>query len=258
MASAKVLSRLRKLLALARSGNTHEAASARSKADALMARHALQESDADVAGEDEVVEQPIGAAGFASPWKFKLATVAARRHDCEALGLRVGKRRKVRIVGVRVKVAAAVEEFKCLEQEVRRLARAELSGVVAMFREISPRHVRRLSEKYLLHFREGLVDGLAVLLRRERGEAVRGGASATVGSASTGRGGGGQVSEPREEGLVKVESRGDGVRERLASKGVREVSGEGLDDLDELDEVAYRSGFRQAAGVQVSDEGREP
>jgi hypothetical protein len=78
------------------------------------------------------------------------------------------------------------------------------------------------------------------------------------GDASPGsHGAAGSAPDPRVEGLVKVETRDDGprVRDRLVASGAREVSGEGDDDdFDDLAEVAYRSGFRQAAGVQVSGE----
>jgi hypothetical protein len=259
VASAKVVSRLRKLLALSRSGNAHEASSARSKADEYMARHGLQESDAAVAGEDEVVEVPVGSRGFEEPWKFKLATVAARRYGCEALGRRLGRRRTVRLVGVRDEVARAVKFFKTLELEVVRVARLELEGVVEKIRGISPGHVRRLSERYLRYFREGLVDGVAAsLLRREKSR--RGGSPPPVDWSRVPAGGVVEVSEARVEGLVRV-APGSVVREKLKSSGVRVVEGDEYDDVcdggdfDELAEVAYCSGFRQASSVRVKDGG---
>jgi hypothetical protein len=244
VASVKLLIRLRKLLALARSGNVHEAASARTKADEYMARHGLTEADASVAGEDEVVEVSLGSKGFETPWKFKLATVAARSFRCEALGLRVGERRKVRLVGVRDEVARAAELFRLLEREVLRVARAELAGVVARIRMVVPKYVRLLSERYLRYFREGLVDGLAAsLLGRGRS---RGGVSV----AST--------PENRVEGLVRA-TPSSNVRERLVSSGVRvmecEESDYEPDVFDELAEAAYRSGFRQSSDVRTSVEG---
>jgi hypothetical protein len=244
VAEAKILIRLRKLLALARSGNVHEAASAQSRADEYMARHGLTEADAAVTGEDEVVEVSLGSKGFEALWKFKLATVAARSLSCEALGLRVGKRRKVRLVGVRDEVARAAELFRSLEVEVRRVAREELSGVVARIRMVVPEHVRSLSERYLRYFREGLVDGLAASLLG-KGRSREGGLVVPT-------------PEVRVEGLVRV-APSSVVRERLESSGVRVMEGEeadyGTDDFDELAEAAYRSGFRQASDVRTSVEG---
>jgi hypothetical protein len=209
-----------------------------------MARHGLTEADAAVAGEDEVVEVSLGSKGFEEGWKFKLATVAARSFRCEALGLRVGERRKVRLVGVRDEVARAAELFRSLEHEVRRVARAELAGVVAKIRRAAPGHVRLLSERYLRYFRKGLVDGVAVsLLGKQRSR------------ESVPAGGVVSVSEARVEGLVRVAPR-PAVRERLESSGVRVVVEEPVDeDFDELAEVAYLSGFRQASCVRTSVEG---
>jgi len=166
----------------------------------------------------------------------------------------VGKRRKVRLVGVRVRVTEAVALFKLLEWEARRLARAELSRVVVVFQARSPRYARRGTRRYLLHFMEGVVDGFAAsLLRERRGDG--GGASPPVDWSGVAAGEVVRVEIPRVEGLVKVETRagGAGLREKLVSSGAREVSGQGDDteEFDELDEVAYRSGFRQATGVRV-------
>lgn len=254
MASPKVFSRLRKLLALARSPEAHEARSARAKADALMARHGVRESDADVPGPGEVAEVPLGAAGFEEAWKFKLATAAARHHGCEALGLRVGRRRKVRLVGVGAGVGRAAELFRSLDRELRGIARAEMSGVVRRLRQFAPGRVRQLSERYLRYFREGAVDGVVASLLRER----RAGAPASAGEAAPGRAAVGEA-PVQSAGLVRVEPREDpGVRERVASYGAREVGGEGGDeDFDELAELAYSSGFRQAASIQVSGRVRE-
>jgi hypothetical protein len=252
VASSKVLSRLRKLLALARSANAHESASARAKAEALMASHSLTEADAAVPVPDEVVEHPVGSRGFEEAWKFKLATVAARRHGCEALGLRVGRRRKVRLVGLRDDVAAAAALLKFLDLEVRRLSRAELAGVVVMLRTLLPSGIRRASERYLRYFREGIVDGLAALLRLERRGS--GGGDQPTGDVSAGA-----DAEP-SKALARVEVGGDspGVGERVRKYGAREVSGEGADeDFDDLAEAAYRSGLRQAASVQVSGERKD-
>lgn len=255
MASAKVLTRLRKLLALACSGNLHEASSARSKADEYMARHGLTEADAAVEGEDEVVQEPIGAAGFESPWRFKLATVAARHHGCEALGLRVGRRRKVRLVGVRARVTEAVTFFKLLYQEVLGLVGTEHLRVLKVFERSSPRTAWRLAREYLQRFVEGVVDGIEASLVRQKRGVGRGDSP-----SSDGLGVGGAVGcpAPQVEGLVRVEARGGGpgVRERLVSSGVREVSGEGDDrgDFDVMDEVAYWEGFRQAVEVQITGE----
>lgn len=259
-ASSKVISRVRKLLALARSGNPHEAASAREKAETCMARHGLTEAEVEAGSDDEEVQVPIGAVGFEEPWKFKLATVAARRHGCEALGLRVGRRRKVRLVGPRVRVAAAVQDWHLLDGEVRRVSLEEVERVADLLSRASGGDLRAVTLKYFKHFRSGLVDGVK---RR-----VRGGAH----SPSTGQGTGGAVevgvgaghSPARVEGLVRAASGGEGgrLREKLVASGVREVSGQsqsldsgmfigGDPDFDELAESAYWEGVGRSSELRL-------
>ena len=160
----KVASRIRKLLALAGSPEPNESASARASALRLMSRHGVTEEEVAAAGA-EFVEIFLGWRGFDSAWKFDLASVAARARACEALGLRAGKRRRVRVVGRRRDAEAAVELFRYLLRELDRLARDEMADVVPVLRVRFPTHVRRFAACYLGEFREGAVAGFSRSLR---------------------------------------------------------------------------------------------
>ena len=232
----KIASRVRKLLALATSPNPNEAESARASARRLMRRHGLTEEE--VAGSGaEFVEVFLGWRGFDSAWKFDLAAVAARARACEALGLRNGKRRRVRVVGRRRDAEAAVELFRYLHRELDRMARAEMADVVEVIREKYPGRVRRFAACYLGEFREGAVAGFARSLR-----------SAAAGGAPP--------PPPAAEGSL-VRTGVGGVREHLAARGAREVSPGGEGPADPLGscvvgDTAYASGWRQARRVPIS------
>ena len=123
----KILERIRKLMALSKSANIHEAATAAAMSQRLMQEHKLTEADVsnEEGGTKEWHEIPLGAKGFMSVWRFKLVTSVSRAFFCEAVGLRVGKRRKVRMVGRKEDAALAVYMFGYLETEIERLVRQE-------------------------------------------------------------------------------------------------------------------------------------
>jgi len=232
----KVASRIRKLLALAGSPEPNESASARASALRLMSRHGVTEEEVAAAGA-EFVEIFLGWRGFDSAWKFDLASVAARARACEALGLRAGKRRRVRVVGRRRDAEAAVELFRYLLRELDRLARDEMADVVPVLRVRFPTHVRRFAACYLGEFREGAVAGFSRSLR-----------SASAAGAPP-------PAPPAGEGVL-VRSGGGGVREHLAARGAREVSRGGGAPADPLGscvvgDTAYVSGWRQARRVPL-------
>jgi hypothetical protein len=76
---AKVLGKIKKLLALSTSSNVNEAATAAAAAQRLMLEHKLTEADVSDAQTGQMFELSMGAVGFASRWKFVLVTAVARR-----------------------------------------------------------------------------------------------------------------------------------------------------------------------------------
>jgi hypothetical protein len=126
---SKIADRVRKLLALANSSNPNEAAVAAAQAQKLLQEHHLTEADvtADV-GDLGVISVGIGSEGFSAAWRFVLVCNVARAFFCEAIGLHVGKRRKVRIFGRKEDIEVAIEVFKYLAREIERLVDAEISS----------------------------------------------------------------------------------------------------------------------------------
>lgn len=162
---AKVLDKIKKLLALSTSNNVNEAATAAAAAQRLMLEHKLTEVDVSESQDGQMFELSMGAAGFASRWKFVLVTAVARAFFCEAIGLRMGARRKVRIVGQRGDVEISSQVFKYLHREIDRLARAEVSRVAVESQVYGePVDLRH----YLDSFRRGAV--VAVIEKLRQGE----------------------------------------------------------------------------------------
>jgi len=160
------LDRLAKLLALARSPNAHESESARRAAEALMLRHGLRAEEASGRLASGYYEYPMGARGWNSKWRFALVTAAARHCGAEAVGLLVGQRCKVRVVGVRSDVERAVELYERLLEVVLSLGRD--------FQILSWDQVEEAqlygSRECTDAFRRGAVLGIIVLLAQKSGE----------------------------------------------------------------------------------------
>jgi hypothetical protein len=160
---SQLLERLRKLLALAKSPNQHEAAAARKAADGIMLKHGFTEDDAREAEREGYFELPLGAKGWNATWRFTLVTAAARFCGAEAIALQIGPRRKVRLVGERASVEAAHALYLKLLKVV-----AELETLVG---EIYPEEIswfcetssaREISDS----FRRGVVYGILILMSK--------------------------------------------------------------------------------------------
>ena len=121
----RILSRLDKILARTRSGNPHEAATASKMADEIMAKHSITEADLKQHADSGYFEKSLGYVGFNTTWKFVLATAAAKYHGCEAIALKVGRKRKVRLVGERSSVEKAAVFFEDLLSVLAELERSE-------------------------------------------------------------------------------------------------------------------------------------
>jgi hypothetical protein len=128
----RVLSKLDKILARAKSANVHEAETARRMADELMVKHGLTDADLERHHESGYHEVSLGYAGFNTSWKFALVTAAARYSGCEAVALQSGRRRKVRLVGEKAAVEKAVVFFNDLLKTLTDLERREGERLVTV------------------------------------------------------------------------------------------------------------------------------
>jgi len=127
----KVLDRARKLLALAKSSNVHEAAAAAGAAQRLLEAHRL-----DLAaltrpeGRPRSVrlhDEPLDEGARLAAWKIDLAMVVSEANCARVVVLRDGRYAVLQIVGQDEDVGAARVLYSWLVSEIQRLARA--SGV---------------------------------------------------------------------------------------------------------------------------------
>ena len=232
---AKILDRIKKLLALSTSSNVNEAATAAAAAQKLMLEHRLTEVDISDTQDGQMFELPMGAAGFASRWKFALVTGVARAFFCEAVGLRVGARRKVRVVGLREDVEIASRVFKYLLREIDRLSRVELSQVAQEEQDLSlfgaAGDFRLRLRQYLDSYRRGAVAAVIEKLRCGEEEFVASDSRALV-----------LARRDREHvrGYVAVKFPGTKAPEK---------------EIPQIDDLAFVRGYEQAGRIAIPGAG---
>ena len=234
----KILDRVKKLLALSTSSNVNEAANAAAAAQKLMLEHRLTEADVSDTQEGQMFELSMGAAGFSMRWKFVLVTAVARSFFCEAVGLRVGQRRKVRIVGRKEDVEIAAHVFRHLHSEINRLAKIEIEAIdwdegVCSYGLGMAFGIEHDPKQYLESFRRGAVAAVIAKFRTGEEDFVASDSSALV-VASRGR-------EP--------------VREYVVSK-FTDTRKLGHDDVVQVDDLAFVRGYEQAQSISLPGKGR--
>jgi len=234
----KILDRVKKLLALSTSSNVNEAANAAAAAQRLMLEHKLTEADVSDTQEGQMFELSMGAVGFASRWKFVLVTAVARAFFCEAVGLRVGQRRKVRIVGRKEDVEIAARVFRYLHAEIDRLAKIEIEsidwdeGVLSIIWGMEA-GIEHDPEQYLESFRRGAVAAVVAKFRTEEEAFV--------------------VSDSRA--LVISRRDRDQVRSYVGAK-FTDTRKPGRDDAVQVDDLAFIRGYEQAQAIVLPGDGR--
>jgi len=128
----KIVDRIRKLLALARSSNPHEAANAAARAAELMAAHQIAEASiefdpadgdaADGAAGEAIGERVVEEFGRAVSWKAMLIGGLARAFACRAIQRRAGGTVSLVIIGRPSDIDAFRYMWSYLTAEIDRLA----------------------------------------------------------------------------------------------------------------------------------------
>jgi Protein of unknown function (DUF2786) len=161
----RILDRLTKLLAMSKSPNSNEAATAKRMADSLMKKHRLTKADVSSYAPAGFYERPMGSKGFETVWKFTLVTATARFCGCEAISLQVGARRKIRIVGERENVDQAAELFLSLLKTLVELEKIEAAWIA------DPSILIYSQPKdYANSFRQGATVAIIEMMQRMRPE----------------------------------------------------------------------------------------
>jgi hypothetical protein len=128
--SENIVEKIKKLLALSKSTNIHEAASAAEKAHKLMLEHRLAISDVTDVLPEDIVEEEIMDARMMAVWRFGLLTACARNYYCGVVrledeilsdGIATGMRITAVIMGRKDDVGAVRCLFEHMEKEATRL-----------------------------------------------------------------------------------------------------------------------------------------
>lgn len=125
MIDDKILDRIRKILARAKSSNANEAATAAELAHKLMLEHRIAISDVSDALPADVVEEEIHGERMMAVWRFGLLTACARSYYCSTVRVEelttLGTKRIIAIVmGRKDDVAAVRCLFEHMEREIDR------------------------------------------------------------------------------------------------------------------------------------------
>jgi hypothetical protein len=211
-----IIRRVRKLLALAKSDNAHEAAAAAAQAQRLLTLHGLEASQIEDRTEPVTDGGVLHSGANLEKWALRLAAVIAEANQCRALvitwradGLRL---RDVNIYGRPSDLAKVRYLFEYYLGETKRLALA---------------HGRGRGRSWLNNFKHGVVDTLGRALIT----AVKD-AAAEVSSTA----------------LVHLRSRGDDVEAFV--KATNNVKGHADTDVANQDLVARYRG--QLAGRSIA------
>lgn len=173
--TARVLDRVRKLLALATSPNVHEAALAASRAQALIDAHRLQglldaetEDDAQI---QDARETPLASGRRLRKWKVVLAQQLAEMNGCVVYTAKVGREKRLVLVGTELDRAAVQALWDWLCPRIEWLSATHSDGRDKQWHEA---------------FRVGAVQTIAERLRSARVDAVNKLESAAIVVAQTG------------------------------------------------------------------------
>jgi CRP-like cAMP-binding protein len=132
--TARVLERVRKLLALATSSNVHEAALAASRAQALIDRHRLQrllDTDDQLAESEPITDgrdDPLVEARRIRKWKSVLAQALAQLNGCIAYTDKRGKMKRIVVAGTVEDRAAVAALWEGLVRRIEWLSATHLDG----------------------------------------------------------------------------------------------------------------------------------
>lgn len=161
MTRERIIEKVRKLLALSRSSNEHEAALAAAHAQRLLAEHNLSMSEVEVreegAGEAELI-----VARTVPAWLSSLFAVVAGAFDCMPIMTTTAGEGRLRFIGVGGDPAVAACTLQFLIRELRRLASAYLATRKAGAGTGTPAVRRRMRGSYLLGGVQGVRQALAI------------------------------------------------------------------------------------------------
>jgi hypothetical protein len=160
MTRARVIEKVRKLLALSTSSNQHEAALAAAHAQRLLAEHNLTMSELE-GREEGAGEVVLEVAKTVPKWLSALFATVANGFDCFPIVTSTESCSRLRFIGVGEDPAVACCTLQYLMQELRRLATTYLRASEAAQGRLSASDRQRVRSSYLLGGVQGVRQALA-------------------------------------------------------------------------------------------------
>lgn len=132
----QIIERVRKLRALGKSSNVHEAESAERRARVLMDKHGLTDADVMGASEADLGEWDVLGVDFAPDWRLGLLTATAMRYGCKAIRAFEGSRKATgAVVGPKAVSEVVIQIFRHFEGLVTEAMKKALEAEMAASRE---------------------------------------------------------------------------------------------------------------------------
>jgi hypothetical protein len=132
----QIIERVRKLRALGKSSNVHEAESAERRARVLMDKHGLTDADVMGASEADLGEWDVFGVDFAPDWRLGLLTATAMRYGCKAIRAFEGSRKATgAVVGPKAVSEVVIQIFRHFEGRVTEAMRKALEAEITASHE---------------------------------------------------------------------------------------------------------------------------
>ena len=160
MTRARVIEKVRKLLALSSSSNQHEAALAAAHAQRLLAEHNLSMSELEVR-EEGAGETELQVARTVPKWLSSLFATVANGFDCFPIVTTTDSISRLRFIGVGEDPAVASCTLQFLMKELRRLATLYLRASESGQNWLTATERQRIRTSYLLGGVQGVRQALA-------------------------------------------------------------------------------------------------
>jgi len=120
MDKEKVIDKVKKLLALSKSSNEHEASLALENANKLLMKHNLEMSDISDVEKSAIIEEAVMSAGRIMKWKTVLLASVMRLNNCEIITHSIrGGEKKVISIGKKqnIEVSLSMYDYLCRTME---------------------------------------------------------------------------------------------------------------------------------------------
>jgi len=175
---SRILDRLRKLFALSKSSNQHEAELAMQKASEIMQAYQISLTEVDLAAEGNIGKSGdyvVHGSGGARHWVYVLARSAARLYDGECLNDAGQGEMRVVFVGTPVDIEAMKMTFEHLWKSWHSIVESDLAAdkqrvELTQGYRFQPRDTMRYKHGHGVGYAQALSERIAMIVKERRAE----------------------------------------------------------------------------------------